>query len=131
MTESCRGPCDADAPLLAHVFKVSTDPVPRQGVDVCACCEARSTARRRSCAGADRSALRAGHVLKVEGRDHPRLDRRGVRRRLVAVAKIDDLHVAMILRERHLGGMFTPVLPRVPDADVRRSPSRPRTRTTR
>jgi elongation factor G len=47
--------------------------------------------------GDDRRTFRAGHVLKVEGRDHPEIDSTAYAGDLVTIGKIDELYVDQIL----------------------------------
>ena len=58
--------------------------------------------------------LRAGHVLKLEGRDHPEIESTAYAGDIVTVAKIDELHVNDIVRSPALPGDFEPVLPPYP-----------------
>jgi len=65
------------------------------------------------CAG-HREPLRAGHVLKLEGREHPELDSVAFAGDIVTVAKIDDLRVDQIISSPGLAGDFRPILPSYP-----------------
>ena len=64
--------------------------------------------------GADRKAHKAGHVLKVEGRDHPELDTVAYAGDIVALAKVEDLDADMIIHAPTLGETYAPVVARYP-----------------
>ena len=110
-------PCDPGAPLLGHVFKVSTDPYLGklstirllQGT-----LDAKTPFVSGGGAAAGGGVLRAGHLLKLEGRDHPEIDSVAYAGDIVTVAKIDELHVDQIISSPALAGDFHPVLPRYP-----------------
>jgi elongation factor G len=106
-------PCDPDAPLLGHVFKVSTDPYLGK-LSTIRLLQGALDAKTPFVCGPDRSALRAGHLLKLEGRDHPELDSVAYAGDIVTVAKIDDLHVDQIISSPAVAGEYRPILPRYP-----------------
>jgi elongation factor G len=96
-------PCAADMPLLAHVFKVTNDPGagPLALVRVL---QGTLGGNTTFVCGRDTKARKAGHVLKVEGRDHPELDAVASAGDLVALARLEDVHVDQVLRAPELEG---------------------------
>lgn len=88
--------CDADAPLLAHVFKVTADPHLGQMAMLRVLQGSLSTGSPFVCA-LDRKPRKAGHLMKVEGRDHPELDTVAWAGDLVALGRVEDLHVDQVL----------------------------------
>ncbi len=86
---------DPDAPLLAQVFKVTTDPYVGK-LCMLRILQGRLDANTAFVYGDDKKSRRAGHVLKLEGRDHPELPV-AYAGDIVAVAKLDDLHVNTII----------------------------------
>ncbi len=106
-------PCDPAAPLLGHVFKVSTDPYLGK-LSTIRLLQGTLDARTPFVRGADGRPLKAGHVLKLEGRDHPEIESMAYAGDIVTVAKLEDLHVNDIVRSPALAGDFAPVLPPYP-----------------
>jgi elongation factor G len=105
--------CNPDAPLLGHVFKVSTDPYLGKLSSIRLLQGSLDAKTPFVCAG-HREPLRAGHLLKLEGRDHPEIDSVAHAGDIVTVAKIDELHVDQIIAGPAVTGDFHPVLPRYP-----------------
>jgi elongation factor G len=106
-------PCDADAPFLAHVFKVTSDPYLGQ-VAMLRILQGKLDGTTPFICGADKKPRRAGHVLKVEGREHPELEAQAYAGDLVAVAKIEDVHVNQVLHDPSITVDYAPVLPAFP-----------------
>jgi elongation factor G len=90
--------CDAKAPLVAHVFKIATDPYLGK-ISMLRILRGTLDGNTQFACGSSRKVMKAGHILKVEGRDHPELGTTAFAGDLVAIAKLDDLHVDMILRD--------------------------------
>jgi len=105
--------CDADAPLLAQVFKTTTDPYVGK-LSLLRILQGKLDGTTPFVCGADRRTLRAGHVLKVEGRDHPEMDATAYAGDLVAIAKIDDLRVDTIVHDPALGEEYRALHPVYP-----------------
>src|SRR6185436_16310010 len=63
-------PCDPNAPVLGHVFKVATDSYLGKLASI-RILQGSLDGKTPFICGDDRRALKAGHLLKVEGRDHP------------------------------------------------------------
>ncbi len=93
--------CEVDKPLLAHVFKVTTDPHLGQ-LAMLRILQGRLDGSTPFVCGSDGKVRKAGHVLKVEGRDHPELDSVAYAGDLVALARVDDIHVDQLLRDPSL-----------------------------
>jgi elongation factor G len=104
--------CTVDAPLLAQVFKVASDPYAGR-MAMLRIIQGRLDATSAFVAALDKKPRKAGSVLKVEGREHPELDAVAYAGDIVALAKIEDLHVDQIL---HAPGAddFAPALPHYP-----------------
>jgi elongation factor G len=97
--------CTVDAPLLAHVFKVTTDPHlgPLAMVRVL---QGKLDASTPFVSAADARPRKPGHVLKVEGRDHPELEAVACAGELVALARVENLHVDQLLHAPELKASF-------------------------
>jgi elongation factor G len=109
-------PCDPSAPLLGHVFKVSTDPYLGKLSSI-RLLQGSLDARTPFVVNGGR-ALKAGHVLKVEGRDHPELESAAYAGDIVTVAKIEELHVGQVLQTPGQEMSLEPILPRFPQPMV-------------
>jgi len=105
--------CDESAPLLAHVFKVTSDPYLGK-LSMMRILQGRLDGATQFVCGADRKTHKAGHVLKVEGRDHPEMESVAYAGDLVALAKVDDIHVDMILHSPGSPDEYGPVTPKYP-----------------
>src|SRR5215471_1333864 len=105
--------CNPDGPLLGHVFRVATDPYLGKLSSIRLLQGSLDAKTPFVCAG-HREPLRAGHVLKLEGREHPELDSVAFAGDIVTVAKIDDLRVDQIISSPGLAGDFRPILPSYP-----------------
>ncbi len=88
--------CDADAPLLAHVFKVTSDPHLGQVAMLRVLQGAIGPGSTYACA-ADQKQRRPGQVMKVEGRQHPELESQAWAGDLVALGRVEELHVDQVL----------------------------------
>jgi elongation factor G len=107
--------CDPDAPLLGHVFKVATDPYLGK-LAMIRLLQGKLDSKTPFVYGAEKRPHDAGHVLKIEGRDHPSMDSVAYAGDLVAVAKIDNLHVDAIIHAPGSPNHYSPVRPRYPHA---------------
>lgn len=106
-------PCDADAPLLAHVFKVTSDPYLGK-LAMLRILQGRLDGQTPFVCATEKKPHRAGHVLKVEGRDHPEVETVAYAGDLVAVAKVEDIHVDQVLHAPGLANDLAPLRPRYP-----------------
>jgi elongation factor G len=103
---------DAEAPLLAHVFKVTSDPY------VGKLCMLRIVRGKLDPTtafvyGAEKKSHRAGHILKVEGREHPETPV-AYAGDIVAVAKLEDMRVDQIIHAPAVDEDIHPIPPRYP-----------------
>ena len=105
-------PAEANAPLLAHVFKVTTDPYVGK-LCMMRILQGKLDSSTAFLYGADRKTHKAGHVLKVEGRDHPEAVV-AYAGDIVAVAKLDDLHVDQIVHAPAAEYNLRPIPPKYP-----------------
>jgi len=105
-------PCDAEKPLLAHVFKVTTDPYVGK-LAMLRILQGKMDNSTLFISGAEKKAHKTGHVLKVAGKDHPEY---GVAYAgdIVALAKVEDIHVDQILHTPGGEETFRPILPKYP-----------------
>ena len=106
-------PCDAEAPLLGHVFKVQTDPYLGKLASI-RLIQGTLDGKTPFIVGSDRRQIRAGHVLKLEGRDHPEIESPAYAGDIVTVAKIDELKMDQIIHGPTLTAEFAPVVPPYP-----------------
>ncbi|MEW6430265.1 MAG: elongation factor G [Myxococcota bacterium] len=95
--------CDAEAPFMAHVFKVTNDPGVGQ-LAMLRVLQGKLDGGTSFVCGTDKKVRKAGHVLKVEGRDHPEFDAVAYAGDLVALARVEDLHVDQVLHDPALEG---------------------------
>jgi elongation factor G len=105
--------CDPEGPLLGHVFKVSTDPYLGKLASI-RLLQGTLDGRTPFVCGRERRPLKAGHLLKLEGRDHPEMESVAYAGDIVTVAKLEELHVDEIIQTPTANGDYHPVLPRYP-----------------
>ena len=105
--------CDETAPLLAHVFKVTADPHLGQ-VAMVRVLQGALGANTLFLAGADSRPRKVGHLMKIEGRDHPELETLALAGDLVALGRVEDLHVDMVLRAPELKDTWVMPRPKYP-----------------
>jgi len=105
--------CDPDQPLLAHVFKVTTDAYLGK-LAMLRILQGRIDGQTQFLCGAEKKSQKAGHVLKVEGRDHPEVESMAFAGDIVALAKVEDIHVDMILHGPGTPDQFQPIKPAYP-----------------
>ena len=103
---------DLDAPLLAHVFKVTTDPYVGK-LCMLRILQGKLDANTAFVFGQDKKTHRAGHVLKIEGRDHPESPM-AYAGDIVAIAKLDDLRVNEIVHAPTALNNLRPICPQYP-----------------
>jgi elongation factor G len=106
-------PCDPDKPLLAHVFKVTTDPYVGK-LAMIRILQGKMDSGSHFLCGDEKKSHKTGHVLKVEGRDHPEMTATAYAGDIVALAKVEDLHVDNILHDPSLPNQWKPIAPRYP-----------------
>lgn len=106
-------PCDAEKPLLAHVFKVTSDPYVGK-LAMLRILQGKLDGATPFVCGADKKPRKAGQVLKVEGRDHPAMEAMAHAGDLVALAKVEDIHVNQVLHAPGLAEDWSPVRPKLP-----------------
>ena len=98
-------PCTPDAPLLAHVFKVTSDAHLGQ-IAMLRVLQGSLGANTSFVASADQKPRKAGHVMKLEGREHPELEQVAWAGDLVALARVEDLHVDQLLHAPEVKDRF-------------------------
>ncbi len=111
-TETLEIKPDPAAPFLAHVFKVTTDPYVGK-LCMMRILQGKLDANTAFVYGEDKKTHRAGHVLKLEGRDHPESPV-AYAGDIVAVAKLDDLHVNQIAHAPAALNNLRAILPHYP-----------------
>ena len=105
--------CEVDAPLLGHVFKVSTDPY-LGTLAMIRLLRGKLDSKTPFVYGNEKKAHEAGHVLKIEGREHPALESEAYAGDLVALAKVEGLHVDAIIHAPRDGDGYQAARPRYP-----------------
>jgi elongation factor G len=106
--------CDARKPLLAHVFKTTTDPYLGK-LSMLRILQGTLDGTTSFVCGTSKKLLKAGHILKVEGRDHPEIGTIAYAGDLVAIAKLDELHVDTIVRDPAADDDYAPNRPPYPN----------------
>jgi len=105
-------PASADKPLLAHVFKVTTDPYVGK-LAMLRIIQGKMDSNTMFVCGGEKKAHKALHVLKVEGREHPEFGA-AYAGDLVALSKVEDIHVDQIVHDPNVPNEWHPVLPKYP-----------------
>jgi elongation factor G len=90
--------CDPARPLLAHVFKTTTDPYLGK-LAMVRILQGQLDGTTSFVVGGTKKPLKAGHLLKVQGRNHFELGSPASAGDLIAIAKLDELHVDAILHD--------------------------------
>src|SRR6185436_17680324 len=106
-------PTDEDRPLLAHVFKVTTDPYVGK-LAMIRIIQGKMDNNTQFICGEEKKAHKTGHVLKVEGRDHPEISTVAYAGDLVALAKVEDVHVDQIAHEPGNTNDWKPIIAKYP-----------------
>ena len=105
--------CDPDAPLLAHVFKVSADPHLGQ-VAMLRVLQGSIGSITPFVSPSDQKTRKAGHLMKIEGREHPELESVAWAGDLVALGRIEDLHVDQVLHAPEVKDVLVMPRPKYP-----------------
>ena len=111
--ETIEVPCDVEKPLLAHVFKVTTDPYVGK-LAMLRILQGKMDNNTLFVCGDEKKSHKTGHVLKVEGRDHPELNAMAFAGDIVALAKVEDIHVDQIIHEPGTPNEWMPITPKYP-----------------
>jgi elongation factor G len=90
---------DSDKPLIAHVFKVMTDPFVGK-LAYFRVYQGRATGASQVFIGASRKAVRLAHVFHLQGKEHPEADAI-IAGDIGAVAKIEEIKVGDVLHDDH------------------------------
>jgi elongation factor G len=90
---------DASKPLLAHVFKVTSDPFVGK-LAVFRVHQGKAAGNSQVLIGHNKKAIKLGHVFHLQGKEHREADAI-IAGDIGAVAKIDDLHVNDVLHDDH------------------------------
>ncbi|HVX86848.1 MAG TPA: elongation factor G [Phycisphaerae bacterium] len=106
-------PCDAEKPLLAHVFKVTTDPYVGK-LAMLRILQGKMDSSTMFVCAEEKKSHKTGHILKVEGRDHPELTATAYAGDIVALAKVEDIHVDQMVHDPAAANDWRPVLPKYP-----------------
>lgn len=106
--------CDAEAPLIAHVWKIANDPYSGK-LAMVRILQGTLDSNTPFVAASDRRPRKAGQILKVEGREHPEVEG-GVAYAgdLIALARIEELHVDQLLHAPGVAEDLAPIKPRYP-----------------
>jgi elongation factor G len=105
--------CDPEKPLLVHVFKVTTDPYVGK-LAMLRILQGKMDSNTQFICGEEKKAHKTGHVLKVEGREHPELTTTAYAGDLVALAKVEDIHTDQIAHDPGTTNEWHPVVPKYP-----------------
>jgi elongation factor G len=106
-------PCDPERPLIAQCFKVASDAYAGK-LAMLRIIQGKLDGTTPFVCGPDRKPHRAGHVLKVEGRDHPEIASPAFAGDLVAVAKIEEISVGQLLLAPTIAEAYEAIPPRLP-----------------
>lgn len=90
---------DVKRPLLAHVFKVTTDPFVGK-LAVFRVHQGRCTGQSQVYIGHNKKAIKLGHVFNLQGKDHKEVPE-VIAGDIGAVAKIEDIHTGDVLHDDH------------------------------
>ena len=90
---------DPNRPLLAHVFKVTTDPFVGK-LAVFRVHQGKCTGQTQIFIGHNKKPIKLGHVFHLQGKEHKEADA-VIAGDIGAVAKIEDLHTGDVLHDDH------------------------------
>jgi elongation factor G len=90
---------DANRPLLAHVFKVTTDPFVGK-LAVFRVHQGRCTGQSQVFIGHNKKPVKLGHVFHLQGKEHKEADA-VIAGDIGAVAKIEEIHTGDVLHDDH------------------------------
>jgi elongation factor G len=101
---------DPNRPLLAHVFKVTTDPFVGK-LAVFRVHQGKCSGQSQVFIGHNKKPVKLGHVFHLQGKEHKEADAI-IAGDIGAVAKIEDLHTGDVLHDDH--ALDTVHLPKMP-----------------
>ncbi len=90
---------DASRPLLAHVFRVTTDPYVGK-LAVFRVHQGKLSGQSQVYIGHSKKPIKLGHVFHLQGKDHPEAPE-VISGDIACVAKIEDLHTGDVLHDDH------------------------------
>ncbi len=90
---------DISRPLLAHVFKVTTDPFIGK-LAIFRVHQGKAAGNSQIFIGHNKKPVKLGHVFNLQGKDHKEADAI-IAGDIGAVAKIDEIHVGDVLHDDH------------------------------
>ena len=90
---------DPTKPLLAHVFRVTTDPFVGK-LALFRVHQGKCTGHTQAIIGHSKKPVKLGHVFHLQGKDHPETDAI-IAGDIGAVAKIDEIHANDVLHDDH------------------------------
>jgi elongation factor G len=90
---------DANRPLLAHVFKVTTDPFVGK-LAVFRVHQGKCSGNTQVFIGHSKKSIKLGHVFHLQGKDHKEADM-VIAGDIGAVAKIEEIHTNEVLHDDH------------------------------
>jgi len=105
--------CDPTAPFIAHVFKVTSDPHTGR-LAMMRILQGTLDAATTFVAASDKKPRKAGQVLKIEGRERTELDGTAYAGDIVALAKVEDVHVDQVIHAPTITDDYAPIRPRYP-----------------
>jgi elongation factor G len=91
---------DANKPLLAHVFKVTTDPFVGK-LAIFRVHQGKAAGNSQVFIGHNKKAIKLGHVSSLQGKEHRESDAI-IAGDIGAVAKIEEIHVNDVLHDDHV-----------------------------
>ncbi|HZJ65298.1 MAG TPA: elongation factor G, partial [Kofleriaceae bacterium] len=112
-TELVEVPCDTAKPLIGHIFKVATDPYLGK-LAMVRILQGKLDGTSSFVVGNSKKPLKAGHILKLQGKSHSELGSAAYAGDLVTIAKLDDLRLDTILHDPAAPDDLTPDRPKYP-----------------
>jgi elongation factor G len=106
-------PCNTEAPLLAHVFKVTSDPYLGK-MAMMRILQGSMDSKTTFACGDSKKIHKAAHVLKIEGREHPEIESIAYAGDIVALSKIEDIRLDHVLRGSGVTGEWEAIKPKYP-----------------
>jgi elongation factor G len=106
-------PCDPSKPLIGHVFKVATDPYLGK-LAMVRILQGKLDGTSSFVIGGSKKPLKAGHILKLQGKNHFELGGTAYAGDLVTIAKLDDLRLDTILHDPTAPDDLTAYHPKYP-----------------
>src|ERR1041385_389998 len=105
--------CDATKPLLAHVFKVTTDAYLGK-LAMMRILQGQLDGSTQFVVTGAKKPLKAGHLLKIQGKTHFELSGSAYAGDIVAMARLDELRLDSILHDPGAPDEYTAARPRYP-----------------